>query len=215
MFKKNSMVYDINIICKLICALLMMVSFILIKIPSVTVFLGIFFLGTCLEFRKITILNMIGVLLAILSTFHPSFFWLAKIVIYLSYLCLLKKITEASEFRYLLEVTLYKFQSKKITFRILYCIYFFKQLRKNMKILDRLRDEYGMARDFFYTRFSFKKAWKKTKYEMKEMIVMNDLRFYNYSKRRTYTEKPRWERWDTKYLFCHLIIFVLLFVFGR
>lgn len=215
MFKKNSIVYDMNIICKLICALLMLISLIIIKIPSIVVFLGIFLLGTCLEFRKITILNMIGVLLSIVSTFHYSILWLAKVFIYLSYLCLFKKITEASEFRYLLEVTLYKFQSKKVTFRILYCIYFFKQLRKNMRILDRLRDEYGMARDFFYTRFSLKKAWKKTKYEMREIIIMNDLRFYNYSKRRTYTEKPRWERWDTKYLFCHIVLFILLFVFGR
>ena len=84
-----------------------------------------------------------------------------------------------------------------------------------MRILDRLRDEYGMARDFFYTRFSLKKAWKKTKYEMKEMIVMNDLRFYNYSKQRTYTEKPKWERWDTKFLFVHIMLSTLLIVFGR
>ena len=190
MFKENSIVYDMNIICKLICALLMLVTLIFIKIPTIIVFLGIFFLGIGLEFRKITVLNMVGVLIAILSTFYPSLLWVTKLLIYLSYLCLFKKITKASEFRYLLEVTLYKFQSKKITFRILYCIYFFKQLRKNIKILDRLRDEYGMARDFFYTRFSLKKSWKKTKYEMKELIIMNDLRFYNYSNKRTYTEKP-------------------------
>lgn len=215
MFKENSIVYDMNIICKLICALLMLVTLIFIKVPTIIVFLGIFFLGIGLEFRKITVLNMVGVLIAILSTFYPSLLWVTKLLIYLSYLCLFKKITKASEFRYLLEVTLYKFQSKKITFRILYCIYFFKQLRKNIKILDRLRDEYGMARDFFYTRFSLKKSWKKTKYEMKELIIMNDLRFYNYSNKRTYTEKPRWERWDIKYLFFHIVLSTLLFIFGR
>lgn len=84
-----------------------------------------------------------------------------------------------------------------------------------MRILDRLRDEYGMARDFFYIRFTLKKAWKKTKYEMKELITMNDLRFYNFSNKRTYVEKPRWESWDTKYLFVHIVLGVLFYIYGR
>ncbi len=215
MFKSNSIVYDINIICKVICTLFMLLSIILLKVPSVLVFLGIFFLGIGLEFRKISILSIIGILFSILATFYHSIFWLPKMILFITYLCLLKKITKAPELRYVLEVTLYKFQSKKVTFRILYMIYFFKQLRKNMRILDRLRDEYGMARDFFYLRFTFKKAWKKTKYEMKDLITMNDLRFYNYSKDRTYTEKPKWERWDTKYLLVHMLILIVFYAFGR
>lgn len=215
MFKRNSIVYDINIICKVICTFLMMIAMILLKVPSVLVFLGIFFLGISLEFRKISIITMMGILLSILATFHPSIFWLPKIILFVTYLCLLKKITKASEMRYVLEVTLYKFQSKKITFRILYMIYFFKQLRKNMRILDRLRDEYGMVRDFFYMKFTLKKAWKKTKYEMKDLIMMNDLRFYNYSKNRAYTEKPKWEKWDTKYLLVHILVLIVFYICGR
>ncbi len=215
MFKSNSIVYDINIICKVISILCMLVTFIILKSQVFLVFLGVFFLVIALEFKKTAILTMIGILLAILSTFIPAIFWIPKIILFITYLCLVKRITNAAEMRYALEVTLYKFQSKKITFHILYFIYFFKQLRKNMRILDRLRDEYGMARDFFYIRFTLKKAWKKTKYEMKELITMNDLRFYNFSNKRTYVEKPRWESWDTKYLFVHIVLGVLFYIYGR
>lgn len=215
MFKSNSIVYDINIICKVISILCMLVTFIILKSQVFLVFLGVFFLVIALEFKKTAILTMIGILLAILSTFIPAIFWIPKIILFIAYLCLVKRITNAAEMRYALEVTLYKFQSKKITFHILYFIYFFKQLRKNMRILDRLRDEYGMARDFFYIRFTLKKAWKKTKYEMKELITMNDLRFYNFSNKRTYVEKPRWESWDTKYLFVHIVLGVLFYIYGR
>lgn len=215
MFKSNSIVYDINIICKVISILCMLVTFIILKSQVFLVFLGVFFLVIALEFKKTAILTMIGILLAILSTFIPAIFWIPKIILFIAYLCLVKRITNAAEMRYALEVTLYKFQSKKVTFHILYFIYFFKQLRKNMRILDRLRDEYGMARDFFYIRFTLKKAWKKTKYEMKELITMNDLRFYNFSNKRTYVEKPRWESWDTKYLFVHIVLGVLFYIYGR
>ena len=50
---------------------------------------------------------------------------------------------------------------------------------------------------------------------MKEFIMMNDLRFYNYSKERTYIEKITWERWDTKYLLFHILIFIVTFLLGR
>ena len=158
---------------------------------------------------------MIAILFAIAANFIEGILWLPKLILLLVYLLLVKKFTKTSELRYLLEVTLYKFQSKQITFKILNIIYFFKQLRKNINIFDRLRDEYGMAKDFFYIRFSFKKAWKKTRYEMKEFIMMNDLRFYNYSKERTYIEKITWERWDTKYLLFHILIFIVTFLLGR
>ncbi len=215
MFKSNSMIYDINIICKVLCILLMMLDIILLKNTTVLVFLGLILLGISLESKKISILVMIGILFSIASTFYTSIFGISKAIILIAYLCIIKKITNASEMRYLLEVTLYKFQSKRITFRTIYVIYFYKQFKKNMKILERLREEYGMARDFFYIGFTIKKAWKKTKYEMKEIITMNDLRFYNFSKQRSYIEKPRWESWDSKYLFIHLTITIVLLIYGR
>lgn len=215
MFKSSSIVYDINIICKILSIILMITSLTLLKSPVFLVFIGLFFLVTTLEFKKISILAMIGTFLSILATFYSPILFFSKLILLLIYMCLVKKITSAAEMRYILEITLYKFQSKKITFYILYIIYFFKQLKKNVKILDRLRDEYGMVRDLFYIRYSLRKAWKKTKYEMRELIQMNNLRFYNFSKQRTYVEKPKWESWDTKYLLIHLVFTVLICIYGR
>ncbi len=215
MFKSNSIIYDINILSKAISLILVIISLIALQQPTFLVAFGLITLIIAFPLKNTSVIAMIAILFAIAANFIEGILWLPKLILLLVYLLLVKKFTKTSELRYLLEVTLYKFQSKQITFKILNIIYFFKQLRKNINIFDRLRDEYGMAKDFFYIRFSFKKAWKKTRYEMKEFIMMNDLRFYNYSKERTYIEKITWERWDTKYLLFHILIFIVTFLLGR
>lgn len=215
MFKSNSIIYDINIVSKAISLIIVVVSLIVLNQPTFLVALGLVSLVISFPFKNTSVISMIAVLFAIITNFVEGILWIPKVILLLVYLLLIKKFTKASELRYLLEVTLYKFQSKQITFKILNMIYFFKQLRRNINIFDRLRDEYGMAKDSFYIRFSFKKAWKKTKYEMKEFIMMNDLRFYSYSKERTYIEKTTWERWDTKYLLFHILILAITIVLGR
>lgn len=215
MFKKDSIFYDINSICKMICVLILLIAFLLLKQPPFLVFIGIFLWVISLEFKKTSILSMVGILLSIVASFYPQFLWIPKILLFCIYLSLVKKLTNPTQLRYMLEVTLYKFQSKKITFHILYLIYFFRHIKENMKVLDRLREEYGMRKDLFYFCFSLKKAWKKSKYEMNDLITMNSIRFYNYSKKRTYVEKPTWERWDTKYLLFHIMIFIVIYMYGR
>ncbi len=215
MFKKDSIFYDINSICKMLCVFLFLLTLLLLKQPPFLVLIGIFLWVISLEFRKTNLATMIGILLAIGASFEPKILWIPKILFFCVYLSLVKKLTNPTQLRYMLEVTLYKFQSKKITFRILYMIYFFRHIKENMKVLDRLREEYGMRKDFFYFRFSLKKAWKKSKYEMEDLITMNTIRFYNYSKKRTYVEKPTWERWDTKYLLFHIMIFAVIYLYGR
>lgn len=215
MFKNNSIIYDINIVSKAISLIPVIVSLIVLHQPTFLVALGLISLVIAFPFKNTSVIAMITVLFAIIANFVEGILWIPKLILLLVYLLIVKKFTKASEFRYLLEVTLYKFQSKQITFKILNKIYFYKQLRKNINIFDRLRDEYGMAKDSFYIWFSFKKAWKKTKYEMKEFIMMNDLRFYSYSKERTYIEKITWESWDTKYLLFHILILAVTIVLGR
>ena len=56
---------------------------------------------------------------------------------------------------------------------------------------------------------------EKTKAELKDLMEINKLRFYNYSKERTYIEKPTWESWDTNYIVSHLIILLLTLFYGR
>ena len=142
------------------------------------------------------------------------FLKIAKLITILVYILIIKKITNSQELRYVLEVTLYKFQSKKITFHILYFMYFFKYLKKNIKLMNNLREDYGMEKDWNYRKFALKKAYDKTKYEIKELMMMNEIRFYNYSSTRTYIEKTNWESWDTKYLMFHILVFIFILIYG-
>ena len=87
-------------------------------------------------------------------------------------------------------------------------------MKKNYKVLGVLRNEYGIKKDWFYLKFSWKKAYHKTKYEMKEFLTMNNLRFYNYSSKRTYLDKPTWERWDTGYLLFHILLLAFIIIYG-
>ena len=78
-----------------------------------------------------------------------------------------------------------------------------------------LKDDYGIKLNFEFIKFVLRKAYRKTQIELKNLMDINSLRFYNYSKNRTYVEKPTWESWDTNYLVSHLIIFLLTIFYGR
>lgn len=214
MFNKDSILYQVNIISKILGILLALLSIIFIKIPGLIVLISIALLLLSSSFKYTFSYSIVSLLISIIASFYPPLLWISKILIIINYLILIKKITNTLDLRYMLEVTLYKFQSKKITYHILYVIYFFKYLKKNHKVLGKLRDEYGIKNDWFYIRFSWKKAYLKTKHEMNELMIINNLRFYNYSSKRTYLERPTWERWDSGYLFFHLLLLIFSIVYG-
>ena len=214
MFNRDSILYQVNVISKILGIILSLVSIIYIQIPGLIVLISIILLLLSSSFKFTFRYSMISLAVSIFISFYPPFLWISKILIFINYLILIKKITNTSDLRYMLEVTLYKFQSKKITYHILYVIYFFKYIKKNHKVLSKLRDEYGIHNDWFYIRFSWKKAYLKTKHEMNELMIINNLRFYNYSSKRTYLERPTWERWDSGYLLFHLSVLVFSIVYG-
>ncbi len=214
MFKKDSLLYEVNIISKLISSLLVIVSLLFLHSSALIVLISVVLCFLSLEFKFISKVGIFGVLLSILTTFYPQFMGITKFIIFMEYIMLIKKVTDSSELRYILEVTLYKFQSKKITYHILYIIYFFRYLKKNMRLLDNLREDYAIEKDFFYIRFSLKKAYAKTKHEIRDLMEINQLRFYNYTSKRTYIEKPTWEKWDTNYLLFHIAVLVFMIIYG-
>ncbi|HIT21558.1 MAG TPA: hypothetical protein IAB56_01115 [Candidatus Scybalousia intestinigallinarum] len=214
MFKKDSLLYEVNIISKLISSLLVIISLLFLNSTALIVLVSVILCFLSLEFKFISKVGIIGVLLSILATFYPQFLGITKFIIFIEYIMLIKKVTDSSELRYILEVTLYKFQSKKITYHILYIIYFFRYLKKNMKLLDNLREDYAIEKDFFYIRFSLKKALAKTKHEIHDLMEINELRFYNYTSKRTYIERPTWEKWDTNYLLFHIAVLIFAIIYG-
>ena len=214
MFSKDSILYQVNVISKVIGLILTLISIILIKIPSFVVLLSIVMLIISANYKYTFRYSLVNLLVSIIASFYPPLLWISKIMLFINYTIIVKKITKASDLRYVLEVTLYKFQSRKITYHILYIIYYFKYLNRNYKLLGRLKDEYGIKNDWFFVKFRWKKAKSKTKNEMNEFITMNSLRFYNYSSNRTYIEKPTWERWDSHYVIAHVIMFVFIIIYG-
>ena len=214
MFNKDSILYQVNIISKFIGIILSLIGIIILKIPGFIVLISIVLLTLSISFKYTFRYSIISLIISIIASFFPQILWISKILIFINYLILIKKLTKAVDLRYILEVTLYKFQSKKITYKVLYLIYFFKYLKLNHKTLSKLRDEYGIKKDWFYFKFSWKKAYQKTKYEMSEFLIMNNLRFYNLSSKRTYLEKPTWERWDTLYVLFHILLLVFITIYG-
>lgn len=215
MFNENSIIKEVSIINKVACYFLIIICLFICSEPIFLLFVNLSLLLITKQYQKLFVTNVINTIILILCIFFPQFLWISKIVTLVIYTILLKKVTKALELRYLLERSLYRFQSKKITYRILYFIYFIKYYKNNIKKLFLLKDDYGMHISFNLIKFIIQKAYQKTKVELNDLMEMNRLRFYNYSKERTYIEKPTWESWDTNYLISHIIIFLLTCFYGR
>ncbi len=216
MFNKNSIIKEVNIINKLVCYLLILIALIICREPIFIVFVNLTLLIITRQYSKLFKTNLVIMFLSILSIFFPQILWITKIGILIIYTVLLKKVTQTVELRYVLESTLYRFQSKKITYKILYAIYFIKYFKKNIERMLVLKDDYSMPLNYKLIKFIIKHAYNKTKNQMEIFIEVNKLRFYNDSKNRTYIEKKEtWESWDTNYLIAHIIIILLTVFYGR
>lgn len=215
MFQDNSMIKEVNIVNKVICYLAVTISLMLCNQPLFMVFVSMFLLLITRPFSKLLKGNLILLIISILSIFIPQILWISKIGILIIYTILLTKVTKLIELRYILESSLYRFQSKQITYHILYIMYFGKYFTNNIKKMWLLKDDYGIRVSSKWIRFIIQKGYQKTKIQMQDFIDINKLRFYNDSKNRTYMNKPVWESWDTNYLLSHVIILFLTLFYGR
>ena len=116
MFNKNSIIKEVNIINKLVCYLLILIALIICREPIFIVFVNLTLLIITRQYSKLFKTNLVIMFLSILSIFFPQILWITKIGILIIYTVLLKKVTQTVELRYVLESTLYRFQSKKITY---------------------------------------------------------------------------------------------------
>jgi len=215
MFSTDSIIKEVNIINKVICYLILLITLFICSEPIFIIFVNLISLLITKEYKNLFKINIFITFIALLGILFPQILWITKLGILIIYTALLKKVTKAIELRYLLESTLYRFQQKKITYRILNIIYFGKYFKNNIKRLIVLKDDYGLNYNMSFIWFMIKKANYKTKEQMKEFIQINKLRFYNDSKNRTYVEKPTWESWDTSYIIVHIIILLVTCFYGR
>ena len=215
MFNESSIIKEVNVINKFICYILVVICLLVCSKPLFLLFINLFLLLITKQYPNLFKTNIINTITLLISNIFPHFLWITKFLTLVIYTILLKKVTKASELRYILESTLYRFQSKKITYRILYIIYFIKYYKNNIKKMLILKDDYKMNINYKLIKFIIQKAYQKTKIQLNSLMDINKLRFYNYSNVRTYIEKITWESWDTNYLISHIIIFLLTLFYGR
>lgn len=215
MFSNNSIIKEVNIITKVVCYIMTIVCLVLCREPLFLLFVNLFLVIITKQYNNLFKINIINILITLLCIYFSLFLWITKTLILIIYTMLLKKVTKSVELRYLLENSLYRFQSKRITYRILYIIYFIKYYKNNITNMIVLKDDYGIKLGLKFIFFIIKKAYYKTVIQMKEFMITNKLRFYNYYKNRTYLEKPTWESWDNNYLIAHVIILLLTVFYGR
>lgn len=215
MFSDTSIIKEVNIINKTLCYLLVIIMLILGKSPVYIILVDMFFLLLTKTYKKLFIANIVLTILVLLNIFFPHFLWIIKLSFLVLYTLLLKKVTKLSELRYVIEVTLYRFRNKKITYKLFYTIYFLKNFNKNIKRMLILKDDYLIKLDFSFLFFIIKESYLKARLAKKDFVVINSMRFYNYSENRTYIENLTWESWDNTYLVSHIIILFLTFFYGR
>lgn len=215
MFSTDSMLKEVNIFGKVVAYILILIALGIVKAPLFLIFVNIFLFFITKSYPNLFKMNLVSLFITFLTILFPQFLWITKIIILIIYTGLLKKVTETIELRYVLENTLYRFQKKKITYKILYLIYFGKYFRNNLKRMLLLKDDYGLNADSKLIRFLLKQSYQKTKENMQEFMQTYQLRFYNDSNKRTYIEKNSWESWDTNYMMVHVVILLLVFFYGR
>lgn len=215
MFSENSIIKEVNIINKFVCYIFVLICLLICSETLFLLFINLFLLLITKQYQNLFKTNIVNTIILLICNVFPQFLWITKIITLVIYTMLLKKVTKASELRYVLESTLYRFQSKKITYRILYFIYFIKYYKNNIKKMLILKDDYQMSINFELIKFIIQKAYQKTKTQLNSLMEINKLRFYNYSNERTYIEKPTWESWDTSYIISYIIIFLLTLFYGR
>ena len=215
MFNDTSIIKEVNILNKVICYLLVILILIICKDNLYIILSNIFLLLITKQYIKLFKFNIIVTFLILLNLFFPHFLWIIKLCVLIIYTILLSKVTKLSELRYVIEVTLYRFKNKKITYKLFYSIYFIKNFKKYIKRMIILKDDYSIPLSFKFIIFILKQAYIKAKNDKKDFIIINNKRFYNISSNRTYIDKIRWESWDTNYLICHIVILIITFFYGR
>ena len=215
MFDKNSVLSYVNILSKLIGLILFMITIIMVKNYSLLILGSFTLMMISYSKNKYLKLGITTFLLSIITTFFSFLNFPTKVLIIILYLLILKEFIKYLDLRYLIEVTLYRFNNKKITYKILYLVYFIRKLKINLSRIEDLRKDYDIKKDWYYKDFAFKQAYLKTKEDLKELMVINEFRFYNFSNQRTYIEKVVFEYWDSMYLISHILLLVFIVVYGR
>ena len=215
MFSDTSIIKEVNILCKAMSYILVLLIAFICKDSVFLIFVDIVLLMVTKKYSKLFIFNIFITCLLVLNLFYPHFLWIIKIFLVAIYTILLSKVTKIIELRYVIEALFYGFKNKKLTYKLFYIIYFLKTFKRHFKRMLALKEDYGIRMTPKFLLFITKESIYKAKLREKDFIEINKERFYNYSNKRTYMESITWESWDTTYFLCHMLVVVVTMFYGR
>lgn len=202
---------DLHVFSKLFSFIFCLLSIFIVNDPLYyLVIIGMFYLF--FQNKKVLLLELILLLLFCVAHFCGIFL---KIIFLISSIYLLIRIIDFQEVRYFIETLFYKKRQSKISYICLYICYFFKYYSINFKEFLRLLKSYGKDLSFSSIKYIVKMSFSKTKDKINNLMVLYRYRFYNSSSSKTYFEKNRVTSLDLKYVLIFVIIFFIIFVYGR
>ena len=215
MFSDTSLIRNVNIVSKTLSYILVLIMVFICKQTVFLIFVDIVSLMITKKYNKLFIFNIFFTILLVINLFSPHFLWIIKLCILAIYTILVSKVTRILELRYIIEITFYGFKNKKLTYKLFYIIYFLKSFKNHLKKMLVLKDDYGIKLTPRFLMFIIKESYNKAKLSKTTFMEINNQRFYNYTRSRTYMEKITWESLDSYYLFSHMLVLVVTVFYGR
>lgn len=209
----NNLTYlkDIHVFSKIFSFVFCLLSILLVNnLVYYLVIIGLFFV--LFQEKKVLILEEI--LLFLTYLFNP-FSIILKIIFVISLLVFFVKIINLEEIRYFIETLFYKKRKVKISYVSLHVCYFFKYYFKYFNELLILLKSYGKKIDFYKIKYIIVESYTKTKNKIQDLMILYRYRFYNSSGSRTYYEKNKITSLDIKYMLIFVIVFFIIYVYGR
>lgn len=215
MFKKNSMLYSVNTIAKLLGLILFFIALIEMQANWFLLLFSLITVWISLSFPNLKYWTILGVGCFFFGILVPWMTILGKWIQFSTYLILLVKITHIDGIRYFLEKSFYKKQNSALTRYLLDFTYYLKFVKENFTEYITLKDRYGFSLDAKFLWWGWRLSWKRAKEQLHEVSELYRIRFYNILKERTYVEKPTWESWDSVYVLLHgLFLGLVLWIGG-
>ena len=209
MYSKGSNLKNINIISKFIGLLFTLSSIFITNNCYVFIICSILFILINKDRKLSIILTVIS-----LINYFLDITFIVKLLFIFTYLDMFINVINFNEIRYFLEELFYKRNNKTLYF-CLYITYFIKNMKNNIKNLLDLNKSYGLKLDLDSYKFILKQGYLKSKLETNKIMMIYKYRIYNLTNKKTYYEKDEIDSYDFKYILVYVIIFLLIYIYGR
>ncbi|MEG2283109.1 MAG: hypothetical protein RSB99_00570 [Bacilli bacterium] len=215
MFNKDSLLYSVNSVVKLLGTVIFICSIIWLKQSWLLLVISILLTLIVDKNKYIKKIAYISIFIGIMQFFYQPFMWINKFLIIVLYFIVILAIYSTEQIKYLCELIFYPFQNKYITNFYVSGLYAFKSLKNNCNRLRKIIDSYGLSKNISLLKNISSAFFHHTKEDIEDMNFLHHIRFYNWNRSRTYIEQEKIESWDICYILIHLIFLIITVTLGR